>query len=97
MDYKLTFENPVEPDDRTVRFLIDTYGENWDASLGDFIVTVLAPGVIEVIAKNVTAGDTLILLEDIGRDFDDLIYVSASERTKDGGSWFPTDLEDDDR
>lgn len=94
-DYKVTLTNPVEPDQATVEALLDNYGEQFDDELGDFIVTVSQPDVIEIVVSDVAAGDVKMLLEDIDRDFGeyDLRCDMVSELI--GGNWFSVDLDEE--
>lgn len=97
MEYKLTLYNLSDntSPQALAEGIMDNYGEDFDAGLGDFTAKRV-DDLVEVIAKNVAAGDVRVLREDIYRDFgdeDETMMIRASYG--EGGQWFATDLEDD--
>ena len=98
MDYKLTLFNLAPDTDLKdlAEGIIENYGEDFDAPRGDFTAEPVGD-TVEIVAKDVTGGDMMVLREDIYRDFgdeDDSMMVRASRRDA-GGSWFPADLDAD--
>jgi|SRR5580765_6144155 len=97
MDYKLTIYNLAPDTDLKdlAEGIIENYGETFDAGRGDFTAEPVGD-TVEIVAKDVAAGDMQVLTEDIYRDFgdeDDRMMIRASRR--EGGGWFATDLDGD--
>jgi hypothetical protein len=94
-NFKLTISSVSTDPAALAEGILENYGEDFDAALGDFTTSVVS-GYVEVVANDVTKGDMRILIEDIYRDFGDEADTSIRVSKQDGSSWFPTDVEDDD-
>lgn len=71
-----------------------TYGDDFDAALGDFTVELGDGGVVVALVREVTGGDVDALAEDIGNDVSGDFSIRVSQRQ--GTGWFVRDPGDDD-
>jgi len=95
-DFKLTLYGLSTDPQELAEGIIETYGEDYDAALGDFTAERVGE-TVEVVAKNVAKGDMRVLREDLYRDFGDedgTMMIRAASGS--GSQWYSTDLDEDD-
>ena len=91
--YRIRFQD-VDDAEGVASQILDAYGDDYDAKLGDFTVEVLDANAIQVILRDVALGDVKAVAEGV---IDDIVGGAAFQVSKrEAGSWFAVDLEDDD-
>jgi hypothetical protein len=89
-DFKLTLSNILNTTETAVE-IQDTYGEDFDARRGDFVVTPESDGAITILINDVTKGDIQHFTQRLYDEHEDF-FIRVSERI--GRAYFSIDDED---
>jgi len=98
-DFKLSITNIA--DAFAAIAAIEAHGEDFDAARGDFVVSTVNDGTIEVLVKDVAKGDIQALVDDLHNEIevnnpDRILGIRISQDIDHNGNWYPVDLDDDD-